>query len=52
LGHACCTVDVVIAIAVIAIAEAMRYGLREYPGHYGYLDYDNDNDNDNDCVRG
>ncbi len=26
----------------------MQFGLREDPGRYDSLDYDNDNDNDND----
>ena len=26
----------------------MQYGVRENPGHYDNLDYDNDNDNDNE----
>jgi len=28
----------------------MQFGVRENPGYYDNLDYDNDNDNDNDCV--
>ena len=27
----------------------MQFGVRENPGHYDNLDYDNDNDNDNDA---
>ena len=26
----------------------MLFGVREHPGRYDNLDYDNDNDNDND----
>jgi hypothetical protein len=28
------------------IGEAMEFGVRENPGRYDNLDYDNDNDND------
>jgi hypothetical protein len=30
----------------------MQFGVRENPGRYDNLDYDNDNDNDNDNVNG
>jgi len=28
----------------------MQFGVRENPGRYDKLDYDNDNDNDNDAT--
>jgi len=28
----------------------MQFGVREKPGRYDNLDYDNDNDNDNDAT--
>jgi hypothetical protein len=30
----------------------MQFGVRENPGRYDNLDYDNDNDNDNDNEHG
>jgi hypothetical protein len=30
----------------------MAFGVRENPGRYDSLDYDNDNDNDNDNENG
>jgi len=36
---------------VIVLGEAIESGVRENPGRYDKLDYDNDNDNDNDATR-
>jgi hypothetical protein len=39
-----------VVVVVIVIGEAMHFGVRENPGRYDNLDYDNDNDNDNEGV--
>jgi len=38
-------VVVVVVVVVVVIGEAMRFGVRENPGRYDNIDYDNDNDN-------
>jgi len=37
-------VVVVVVVVVVVIVEAMQCELRENPGRYDNLDYDNDND--------
>jgi hypothetical protein len=39
-------VVVVVVVVVIVIGETIQFGVRENPGRYDNLDYDNDNDND------
>jgi hypothetical protein len=37
-------VVVVVVVVVVVIGETTRLGVRENPGRYANLDYDNDND--------
>jgi hypothetical protein len=37
-------------VVVVVIGQQMQFGVRENPGRYDNLDYDNDNDNDNDAA--
>jgi hypothetical protein len=39
--------NLIVVVVVFLIAAAMQFGVRQNPGHYDNLDYDNDNDNDN-----
>ena len=43
-------VVVVVVVVVVVIGEAMQFSVRENPGRYDNLDYDNDNDTTKPCV--
>ncbi|WP_295426640.1 hypothetical protein [uncultured Thiodictyon sp.] len=43
--------NTIVVVVVIVIGEAIHFGVRENPGRYDNLDYDNDNDNDNGASR-
>jgi len=47
--NTCVVVVVVAIVVVVVIGEALQFGVRENPGYYDNLDYDNDYDNDNDA---
>jgi len=36
----------IVVVGVVEIEEAMQFGMRENPGRFDNVDYDNDNDHD------